>query len=152
MRAARSGDVEVMKYLLDHGADPKLATKDGVTALLVAAGLGYTDSNRSTEPQALDAVKLCAGLGLDVNAETDKGMTALHGAASRGANTIIQYLADNGGKINAANKQGLTAYDLAMGKGGGAAGRQPPKELTAALIQKLGGTAGVEVTQIAKAE
>jgi uncharacterized protein len=152
MRAARSGDTEVMKYLLDHGADPKLATKDGVTALLVAAGLGYTDSIRSTEPQALEAVKLCVSLGLDVNAETDKGMTPIHGAASRGANTIIQYLADHGAKINAANKQGLTAYDLAMGKGGGAAGRQPPKEVTAALIRKLGGTAGVEVTQIAKAE
>jgi hypothetical protein len=38
-----------------------------------------------------------------------------------------------------------------MGKGGGLAGRQPPKEVTAALIQKLGGTAGIEVTQVAKA-
>jgi ankyrin repeat protein len=152
LRAARSGDVEVMRMLLDHGADPKLATKDGVTALSIAAGLGYTDSNRSTEPQALDAVKLCVSLGLDVNAATDKGETPMHGAARRGANTIIQYLADNGGKINAANKTGLTPLDLALGKGGGNAGRLPPKEVTAALIQKLGGTAGVEVTQVAKAE
>lgn len=152
MRAARSGDVEVMRLLLDHGADPKLANKDGVTALMVAAGLGYTDAIRGTEPEALEAVKLCVSLGLDVNGATDKGETAMHGAARRGANTIIQYLADNGGKINAANKQGLTALDIAMGKGGGAAGRQPPKEITAALIQKLGGTAGVEVTQVAKAE
>jgi ankyrin repeat protein len=152
MRAARSGDMEVMRLLLDHGADPKLGTKDGVTALTIAAGLGYTDANRGTEPQALEAVKLCLSLGLDVNAATDKGETALHGAARRGANTIIQYLVDKGGKISAANKQGLTPFDLAMGKGGGAAGRQPPKEQTAALIQKLGGTAGVEITQVAKAE
>jgi len=145
MRAARSGDVEVMKLLLDHGADPKLANKDGVTALSVAAGIGYTDSNRGTEPQALDAVKLCVSLGLDVNAATDKGETAMHGAARRGADTIIQYLAGNGANISAANKQGLTPLDLALGKGGGAAGRQPPKEVTAALIEKLGGTAGVEV-------
>jgi ankyrin repeat protein len=152
MRAARSGDVAVMKLLLDHGADPKLANKDGVTALSVAAGMGYTDANRGTEAQALEAVKLCVSLGLDVNAATDKGETAMHGAARRGANTIIQYLADNGAKINAANKQGLTPYDLAMGKGGGAAGRQPPKEVTAALIQKLGGSAGQEVTTVARAE
>lgn len=153
MRAARSGDVDVMKLLLDHGADPKLANKDGVTALTVAAGAGYTDANRGTEPQALDAVKLCVSLGLDVNAVTDKGETPMHGAARRGANTIIQYLADKGGKISASNKQGLTPLDLALGKGGGAAGRQPPKEVTAALIQKLGGTPGVEVTQVAaKAE
>ena len=43
--------------------------------------------------------------------------------------------------MNAANKTGLTPYDLAMGKGGGPAGRQPPKEVTAALLQKLGGSA-----------
>lgn len=152
MRAARSGDVEVMKLLLDHGADPKLANKDGVTALSVAAGMGYTDANRGTEAQALDAVKLSVSLGLDVNAATDKGETPMHGAARRGANTIIQYLSDNGAKINAANKQGLTPYDLAMGKGGGAAGRQPPKEVTAALIQKLGGSAGQEVTTVARAQ
>lgn len=151
MRAARSGDVEVMQYLLDHGADPKLTNKDGANALMLAAGLGYTDANRSTEPQALAAVKMCVGLGFDVNAATDKGETAMLGAARRGADTIIQYLADKGANINAANKQGLTALDLAMGKGGGAAGRQPPKEKTAALIQKLGGTPGVEVTQVAKA-
>jgi ankyrin repeat protein len=152
MRAARSGDVEVMRLLLDHGADPKLANKDGATALMVAAGLGYTDAIRSTEPQALEAVKLCVSLGLDVNGVTDKGETALHGAANRGANTIIQYLADNGGRISASNKRGLTPLDLAMGKGGGIAGRQPPKEPTAALIQKLGGTAGVEVKEVAKSE
>jgi len=152
MRAARSGDVEVMKLLLDYGADTKLATKDGVTALSVAAGLGYTDANRGTEPQALEAVKLCFSLGLDVNAATDKGETAMHGAAGRGANSIIQYLADKGGKINASNKRGLTPYDLAMGKGGGAAGRQPPKEATAALIEKLGGSAGQEVVAVAKGE
>jgi ankyrin repeat protein len=149
MRAARSGDIELMKLLLDHGADPKLANKDGVTALSVASGIGYTDSNRGTEPQALEAVKLCVSLGLDVNAATDKGETAMHGAARRGANTIIQYLSDKGASVSATNKQGLTPLDLAMGKGGGAAGRQPPKEVTAALIQKLGGTAGVEITQVA---
>jgi len=152
MRAARSGDVEVMKYLLEHGADAKLATKDGVNALSVAAGIGYTDSNRSTEAQALEAVKLCVSLGLDVNSATDKGETVLHGAARRGANSIIQYLVDNGAKVNAANKQGITPLDIAAGKGapGGAPGI--PKEATMALLKQLGGTAGKEVKEIAKAE
>jgi ankyrin repeat protein len=152
MRAARSGDVEVMKYLLDHGADPKLANKDGVNALGVAAGMGYTDANRSTEAQALEAVRLCVSLGLDVNAATDKGETPMHGAARRGANSIIQYLADNGAAINAANKQGITPLDIAAGKGapGGAPGI--PKDETMALIRKLGGAPGKEVKEIAKAE
>lgn len=152
MRAARSGDVEVMRYLLDHGANPKLSNKDGANALMLAAGLGYTDANRSTEAEALAAVKMCLDLGFDVNAATDKGETAMHGAAKRGADSIIQYLAAKGANVNAANKQGLTPFDIAMGKGGGNAGRLPPKEKTAALIKKLGGTEGNEVTQIAKAE
>jgi ankyrin repeat protein len=152
MRAARSGDVEVMHFLLDHGADPKLANKDGATALMVAAGLGYTDSNRSTEPQALDAVKLCVELGLDVNAATDKGETAMHGAARRGANSIIQFLSEKGGNLSASNKAGFTPLDLAMGKGGigGAVGL--PKDQTTALIKKLGGTPGKEIKEVAKAE
>jgi uncharacterized protein len=152
MRAARSGDMEVMKLLLEHGADPKLANKDGATALSVAAGLGYTDSNRGTEPQALEAVKLCVSLGLDVNAATDKGETPLHGAARRGADSIIQYLADNGAKINAGNKTGITPLDIAAGKGapGGAPGL--PKEKTMALIKQLGGTPGKEIKEVAKAE
>ncbi len=152
MRAARSGDVEVMRYLLDHGADPKLANKDGANALMLAAGLGYTDSNRSTEPEALEAVKLCVSLGFDVNAATDKGETALHGASRRGANTIIQYLVDKGGNLNAGNKQGFTPLDLAMGKGafGGTPGI--PKEPTMALIRQLGGNPGKEVKEVAKAE
>src|SRR6185295_1824933 len=34
MRAARAGDATVMKALLEKGANPKLATKDGNTALM----------------------------------------------------------------------------------------------------------------------
>jgi ankyrin repeat protein len=152
MRAARSGDVVVMRYLLDHGADPKLANKDGANALMLASGLGYTDSIRSTEPEALEAVKLCLELGFDVNATTDKGETALHGASRRGANTIIQLLVDKGGNISASNKAGITPLDIAMGKGapGGAPGI--PKEQTMALIRQLGGTPGKELKEVAKAD
>jgi ankyrin repeat protein len=37
--AALSADVEVMQFLLGQGADPTLATSDGTTPLMVAAGL-----------------------------------------------------------------------------------------------------------------
>ena len=49
MRAARGADVETMKLLLAKGADPKLANKDGLTALLVAAGVSWADKVRSTD-------------------------------------------------------------------------------------------------------
>jgi ankyrin repeat protein len=137
MRAARGADVETMHLLLDKGADPKLANKDGLTALLVAAGVSWADKVKSTEEQALAAVKLCVELGMDVNASTDRGETALHGAALRGANTIITYLVDKGAKLDAKNKQGFTALDVANGKGGLAGTTRDPKPATIALLQEL---------------
>ena len=71
MRAARSADLEVMHLLLDKGADPKLANKDGLNALMLASGISWTDHIRGTEAEALEAVKLCADLGLDVTKATD---------------------------------------------------------------------------------
>jgi len=151
-RAARSADLELMHLLLDKGADPKLVGKDNQTALMVAAGVAWNDHIKGTEAEALEAVKLCVSLGLDVNAATDKGETALHGAAHRGADTIAKYLIDNGANVKARNKRGFTALDLAMGKGGYAGGPGPVHETTAALIRQAGGEPGQEIKETAKAE
>jgi len=151
-RAARSADVELMHYLLDHGADPKLVGKDNQTALIVASGVSYNDHIKGSEAAALEAVKLCVSLGLDVNAATDKGETALHGAAHRGADTIAKYLIENGANVKARNKHGFTALDLAMGKGGYNGGPGPVHETTATLIRQAGGEPGQEIKETAKAE
>ena len=42
VRAALCGDIEMMRMLLAKGADPKIATTDGTTALMAAAGVGYS--------------------------------------------------------------------------------------------------------------
>jgi ankyrin repeat protein len=152
MRTTRSADLDLMHYLLEHGADPKLANKDGLTALMAASGIGWDDHIRGTEAQALAAVKLCAELGLDVNTATDKGETALHGAAQRGADSIVKFLLDRGANLNARNKKGFTPLDLAMGKGGYAGAVGPVHETTAALIRDAGGTPGEEIKETAKAE
>ena len=54
-------------------------------------------------------------LGNDVNAVNDRGETALHGAAYRGANTIVQYLVEKGAKLDARSKQGWTPWTIANG-------------------------------------
>ena len=142
MRAARAGDAAVMRALLAKGADPRLTTKDGNDALQFAAGVGYRDKNtKGTESEALDALKLAVGLKLDINRENNRGETALHGAASRGADTLVQYLVDQGAQLNAKTKQGLTPLDFAMGKN--VVAQLPvPHDSTAALIRKLGGVEG----------
>jgi ankyrin repeat protein len=151
-RAARSADLELMRLLLDNGADPKLVGKDNQTALMVAAGVAWNDHIKGTEAEALEAVKLCASLGIDVNAATDKGETALHGAAHRGADSIAKYLVEKGANVSARNKRGFTPLDLAMGKGGYNGGPGPVHDTTAAIIKQAGGEPGQEIKETAKAE
>jgi ankyrin repeat protein len=138
MRAARSGDAATMRILLEAGADPKLATKEGNTAPMFAAGVGYRDKfTTGTESEALEALKLCADRGMDLNEANSRGETALHGAATRGADTIIQYLAAHGAKLDAKTKRGFTPLDVAMGKD--QFGLPVPHDSAVALLRKLGG-------------
>jgi uncharacterized protein len=139
MRAARAGDSAVMRLLLDKGADPKLTTKDGNTAFMFAAGVGYRDKNtRGTESEALEALKVAFAQNPDINQTNVRGETALHGAALRGADTIVEFLVAHGGKLDLKSKQGFTPLDVAMGKNSFAA-LPVPHESTVALIRKLGG-------------
>ena len=141
MRAARAGDGEVMRLLLKAGADPNLKTKEGNTAMMFAAGVGYRDKQTTgTEAEALDALKIALDLGQDINQANGRGETALHGAAGRGADTIVQYLVDHGANLNTESRTGSTALDVAMGKG--SFGLPVPHDSTVALLKKLGAAEG----------
>lgn len=102
LRASQSGDLVLMKLLLAHGADPKIDTVLHVTALEVAAGVGWVEGiTYEWSPEAtLEAVKMLLDLGLDVNAQADTGRTALHGAAHKGRTDVIQVLVDHGAKLD----------------------------------------------------
>jgi ankyrin repeat protein len=106
LRAAQSGDVTLMKLLLEHGADPRIPTRNGDTALMVAAGIGWVEgvTFEWSEKENLEAVKMCLDLGIDVNAADQDGRTALHGAAHKGRNAVVQLLADRGARLDARDK------------------------------------------------
>jgi ankyrin repeat protein len=103
LRAAQSGDVELMKLLLAHGANPKIYTAHNVTPLAVAAGIGWVEGvTFEWSPQEnLEAVKMCLDLGINPNVADDEGRTALHGAAHKGRLEVIQMLVDHGANLNA---------------------------------------------------
>jgi uncharacterized protein len=103
LRAAQSGDVTLMKLLLAHGADPKIATAHNDTALAVAAGIGWVEgiTFEWSPEETLEAAKMCLDLGIDVNAVDDQGRTALHGAAHKGRPEVIQLLVDHGANLEA---------------------------------------------------
>ncbi len=103
LRAAQSGDVPLMKLLLEHGADPKIFTAHNVTPLAVASGIGWVEgvTYEWSPEETAEAVKLCLSLGVDPNVADDEGRTALHGAAHKGNTAVIQLLADAGAKLDA---------------------------------------------------
>lgn len=142
MRAARAGDTAVIRLLLERSADPALTTKDGNTALMFAAGVGYRDKNtRGNERDALEAVKIFVDAGLDLHRANTRGETALHGAADRGADSIVQFLVDRGAELNVTTKQGFTPLDVAMGKSS-LIQLPVPKPTTVSLLRTLGGLEG----------
>jgi ankyrin repeat protein len=134
-RAAQSNDVTGMKLLVASGADPKIATNAGDTALMVAAGLGWAPNNTTTIPDAwLPTVEYCLSLGLDVNAVDEKGYTALHGVAFRGDNDLIKYLVSKGAKVDLKTKEGDTIADMANGP----IAHSIPHPDTVTLLESLG--------------
>jgi ankyrin repeat protein len=116
-RAAFSGDVASMKLLLENGADHKIETEQGTTPLMAAAGINWVVAQSYTESEeaSLAAVKLCLELGEDINHANSMGLTAAHGAANRGSDSILQFLADHGANMTAKDKEGRTPYVWAEG-------------------------------------
>ena len=138
VRAALSADVPLMKLLLSKGADPNIATFNGTTALMAAAGVNWVIGQTYSESPAmyLEAVKLCLELGGDVNAVNAMGLAAVHGAANRGSDDIIELLAKNGARLDVKDKEGRTP--LTWAEGVFLATNSPvAKPSTIALIRKL---------------
>lgn len=117
VRAALAADLDVMRLLLKHGADPNIPTFGGTTALMAAAGVNWVvDQTYDEGPAArLAAVRLCADLGLDVQAINSMGLTALHGAANRGSDDIIRFLAEKGARLDQKDQEGRTPLTWAEG-------------------------------------
>jgi ankyrin repeat protein len=129
-RAVRAVDLAAVRLLVDAGANPSHALKDGSTPLMAAAGLGaprggdeeVTEAGDRNDP--VEVMKILVEKGADVNAANDLGMTPMHYAVQRGSERSIEYLAGKGARFDVKNKQGRTPAELARGR-------------TAALIDKL---------------
>ena len=114
----------------------------GIPPLLAAAGAGYGDgfaanAHRFAPTGMLAAVKyLVEELHVDVNARDHEGNTALHDAAARGDNGMIEYLISQGADVKAVNRAGQTTVDMANGP----VQRTQPYPETITLLERLGAT------------
>ncbi len=140
-RAATTSDVAMMRLLLAHGADPSIATRNGTTAVMALAGLNWVEiSSLGTEEESLEGLNLVLDRGADVNASNTLGETAVHGAAQRGADRIVEFLAQKGAVLDTRNKEGRTPMDEARGQADTSAEdnvRRPEHKSTQALLTRL---------------
>lgn len=141
--AAKAGDVDAVRLLLEHGANVSLKNVFGITPLLAGAGLGHRYAVLRETPivgafktgeQARAIVELLhrAGASIaDVGVGTNRvgGQTAAHGAAQEGWSDVIEVLHGLGADIDRPNDEGLTPRAVA-----GAAGRREVVELIDRLL------------------
>ena len=106
VRASQSSDTALMKLLLKHGADPKIATNLGDNALTACAGIGWVEgvTYERSQKENYEAMKMLLDLGLDPNYSNNEGRTPLMGAAMKGRSDVIQLLVDRGAKLDAHDK------------------------------------------------
>jgi ankyrin repeat protein len=105
MYASSSGQDQIVKALIEKGADVKIADPKGWTPLMLASFKGNTNS-----------LKYLLEKGADVNAKTPKNTTALMVAAGNGFIEVVQLLLASKADINQKDADGKTALAYAIQK------------------------------------
>jgi ankyrin repeat protein len=152
LRAAKAGDTPVIKMLLEKGANPRAATRNGVNAIMMAANVATREEDMTgrnkTPKDAIETITLLLAAGTDINGADNQGRTALHGAALWGLTDVVKFLNKNGAKINTADKRGYTPLDHASGLAGGfgfGGSASVTHDDTAKAIAELGGIKGTPI-------
>lgn len=145
--AAKYGEVEILRILLAHGADPFFVSETGVTILQVAMGNSGSSldhrrdriGNAAPDLQAEEAwtlqlAQILIDLGVDVNAVDSRGQTALHHAVLKDFPSVVEFLVASGADVNVVNQ------------------RQQTPLLLAETVQTIPGTNGLRGTRSELAE
>ena len=114
--AASLGNLETVRALLAGGADPFITTDAGTAPLHVATWGGdpyIPDWTEEKKQNLFDVTKLLVARGADVNSSGEHGWTALHGAAYKGMDAVVQFLIENGARTEVFDEYGQTPLSIA---------------------------------------
>ena len=107
--AGGGGASEIVKVLLNHGANINVRDASGWTPLMVAS----CECGAATPPDTRDAVKVLLDRGADPNLQNNQGRSALMIAAERGNSPAATMLLEHGANARLKDKRGATALSLA---------------------------------------
>ena len=117
LRAISTRHFDSVALLLDRGADPRVTTDSGNTALLTATSLVFDPGSAGTACQlALAKRLLAAGAAVDARL-TRRGTTSLMQSALRGDADMVRLLLDHGADAAARNAKGISVLDFARKSG-----------------------------------
>jgi ankyrin repeat protein len=128
--AAGRGDAATVKQLLDSGAPVNAQNREGKTALMLAAKIGFgevvktlldhgadlklkdhdgnTAWNYAAQGGNVDTLRALVDKGADIHSKDSDGYTAFDYLALHGATDALKVVLDAGADINAFNKDGKT--------------------------------------------
>ena len=106
MVAGKGGHLDMVRLLLQRGADSNTKTGSGKSRLQTAAFNCH-----------LSMARLLLGNGADPNAKDNEGWTALMIAAQKGCQDIVRLLLEMGAELEASNNYGATAFTTAAKNG-----------------------------------
>ena len=138
LAAVQTADLELVRTLVELGADPLLRDGSGRTALMLAG------ARMGSETEIRHTMELLLDLGVDIDAVDANEETAMHAAAYRDRPAPIMLLASRGADIdiwNRPNRHGATPLAIAVGHRGPRSFRPQPK--AEAAIREVMLAAGV---------
>lgn len=103
--AARAGDAEMLRFLVERGADPNLSDQ---------AVSGWSPLLHAVHVHQLGSVAALIDAGADPNRLSGDGITPLMMAAGYGHTDMVQLLLRRGANPRIADRHGATAFDLAL--------------------------------------
>jgi ankyrin repeat protein len=109
MRAAKTADLDVMKILIEAGADVNRKMVNGGTAALILAAARPAAGSAD---KYVDAMRLLAENGANLNVNNARGDRPLIVAARQGTNVLVKALVELGADLDAADGAGKTALAL----------------------------------------
>jgi len=135
--ACFKGNIEMVKLLLEKGADINAKSRTGMTPVYLAATKGnykivllladkganinipannseWTPLMRACSKGYFKTAEVLVKYGADINAKSKAGWTPLHGAAEQGHLKIVELLVNAGADVNIKNNLGRTPLDLAI--------------------------------------